>query len=153
MYLKVKRLSPQAKLPTRNNNADAGLDLYASSDMFIKVGSTVVKPTDIAIDIPYGMVGEIKDRSGLASKGLRTGAGVVDSGYRGGVGVVLHNLNNTTYERRDPVLYTSEKGYLVTAGDKIAQLVVYKIELPSVEEVNSLDQTDRGSNGFGSSGI
>ena len=51
------------------------------------------------------------------------------------------------------MLYTSEKGYLVTAGDKIAQLVVYKIELPSVEEVNSLDQTDRGSNGFGSSGI
>jgi dUTP pyrophosphatase len=153
MYLKIKKLSNKGITPTRNNESDAGLDLYAASDVFIPQGATALIPTDISIDIPHGLVGEIKDRSSLATKGLRTGAGVVDSGYTGQVGVVLHNLNNASYLKKDPVLFKEEAGYLIKAGDRIAQLVVYRVELPTVEEVTELNQTRRGSNGFGSSGI
>ena len=69
--------------PTRNKHTDAGLDLYAAEDRFIELGSTAVIKTSISVNVPEGYVGKIEDRSGLASKGLRTGAGVVDCGYTG----------------------------------------------------------------------
>ena len=90
--LKVKLLSKNAVLPTRNLKTDAGIDLYASEDVFIPQGTTKVVKTDVAIQVPEGMVGKIEDRSSLASKGLRTGGGVVDCGYAGEVKVVIHNL-------------------------------------------------------------
>lgn len=144
--VKVFKLSPLAKTPTRTNPTDAGLDIYAIETTFIATGKTVVVKTGVAINIPEGFIGKIEDRSSLASKGLRTGAGVVDAGYTGEVGVVMHNLNNT-----DGASHHG-RGYLIEKGQKIAQVVIYKVETPEVEEVSELWSSERGSNGFGSSG-
>ena len=144
--VKVFRLSQHAKLPTRNKETDAGLDLYAVETCFIGVNKTAVVRTAVAIQIPEGYVGKIEDRSSLASKGLRTGGGVIDAGYTGEVGGVLHNLNNIDGSSQHG------RGYLIEKGQKIAQLLVYKVETPGVEEVSELWTSERGSNGFGSSG-
>jgi dUTP pyrophosphatase len=138
----------RAIAPTRNKSTDAGLDLYAMEDKFIELGSTAVVRTGVSINIPQGVVGKIEDRSSLAAKGLRTGAGGVDAGYSGEVGVVIHNL--TSQLASDPVLH--RKGYQVRRGDKIAQLLTYAVETPTVEVVNNLWESERGAGGFGSSG-
>lgn len=138
----------RAIAPTRNKATDAGLDLYSMEDKFIELGSTAVVRTGVSVNIPSGMVGKIEDRSSLASKGLRTGAGVIDTGYNGEVGVVIHNL--TSQLSSDPVLH--RKGYQVRRGDKIAQLLTYNVETPSVEVVSNVWESERGSGGFGSSG-
>jgi dUTP pyrophosphatase len=138
----------RAIAPTRNKLTDAGLDLYAMEDKFIELGSTAVVRTGVSINIPQGAVGKIEDRSSLASKGLRTGAGVVDAGYSGEVGVVIHNL--TSQLASDPVLH--RRGYQIRRGDKIAQLLTYAVETPTVEVVSNLWESERGSRGFGSSG-
>lgn len=146
--LRIYKWNKSAKLPTRNVETDAGLDLYALDDVFIPVGKTVVISTGISIEVPNGYVGKIEDRSSLASKGLRSGAGVVDCGYSGQIGVVLHNL--TANLDRDSILLRD--GYQVKAGDKIAQLLLYRIETPYTQEVTELWDSKRGSRGFGSSG-
>lgn len=161
--LQVKKLSDKATLPTRNLPYDAGIDLYASEDVFIPVGATVKIPTDIAVNIEPYYVGLVCDRSSMAAKGLKTGAGVIDPGYTGHLCVVLHNLNNqqdceiqeVSYNSNDvePMVGTIIGGYQVHAGDKIAQLVVQPVSLPSVEEVSDLPSSDRSTNGFGSSGV
>jgi dUTP pyrophosphatase len=138
----------RAIAPTRNKSTDAGLDLYAMEDKFIELGTTAVVRTGVSINIPNGIVGKIEDRSSLAAKGLRTGAGVVDAGYSGEVGVVIHNL--TSQLSSDPVLH--RKGYQVRRGDKIAQLLTYAVETPTVEVVSNLWESERGAGGFGSSG-
>ena len=138
----------RAIAPTRNKSSDAGLDLYAMEDKFIELGATAVVRTGVSINIPNGMVGKIEDRSSLASKGLRTGAGVVDAGYSGEVGVVIHNL--TSQLSSEPVLH--RKGYQIRRGDKIAQLLTYAVETPAVEVVGNLWESERGTGGFGSSG-
>lgn len=140
--LRVKKLSEHATLPTRAHEFDAGLDLYASEDVFITLGSTVKVSTGIAINVSEGYFAKIEDRSGMASKGLRTGAGIVDFGYNGEVLVVIHNLS-----------YRGEfGGYMVRKGDRVAQLLLHKIELPQVLEVSSFSDSDRGEGAFGSSG-
>jgi dUTP pyrophosphatase len=144
VFLRDENATP----PTRNKHTDAGLDLYAAEDRFIELGSTAVIKTSISINVPEGYVGKIEDRSGLASKGLRTGAGVVDCGYTGEVGVVLHNL--TSQLAADPILF--RKGYQVRRGDKIAQLLLYRVDTPTVEVVGNLWESERGAAGFGSSG-
>lgn len=144
----ISLLSEDATVPTRNNTLDAGLDLYAAEDMFIAQNETKVVKTGVAIAIPAGYVGKIEDRSSMAAKGLRTGAGVVDSGYTGEVGVVIHNITNASV--KDPVLWRN--GYKIKRGDKIAQILVYKVERPEVTVITSLENSERGGNGFGSSG-
>lgn len=144
--VKVFKLSQYAKLPTRNKSTDAGLDLYALETTFLPVGKTVVIKTGVAINVPKNYVGKIEDRSSLAAKGLRTGAGVVDAGYTGEVGVVMHNISNIDNA------HGNTRGFLIEKGQKIAQLLLYKVDTPSVEEVKELWTSDRGSNGFGSSG-
>ena len=144
----VFKLDPKATIPTRANDTDAGVDLYALEDTFIPVGYTKLVPTGIAVKIDKGYVGKVEDRSSMAKKGIRTGAGIVDAGYSGELGVVIHNLNNRT--TRDSVLHFS--GYQIKAGDKIAQLLIEKISLPKVKEVKILWKSKRGNNGFGSSG-
>ena len=145
--ISVFRLNENAVLPTRANPTDAGLDLYAIEDVFIPVNKTQVVKTGVAIKIPDGYVGKVEDRSSMAVKGLRTGAGVIDSGYTGEVGVVIHNLNNDA----EPGWYSS-RGFYIKRGQKIAQLLLYKVETPKVEEVSILWSSERGSGGFGSSG-
>ncbi len=146
--MKVKKLNKEAILPTRNNKSDCGLDLYALYDVFIPVNTTTIVDTGIAIQIPENHIGKIEDRSSMATKGLRTGGGIIDPGYSGSVGVIVHNLNNRSYS--DPVLHYF--GYRIKKGDKIAQLVVSKVELLELQEVQDFSSSDRGNNGYGSSG-
>ena len=154
--LQAKRLNETAILPTRANANDAGLDLYALSDVFIPVGGSVRVPTGIAFNVPSGTYIQIADRSSLAVKGLRTGAGVVDTGYQGDVSVVLHNLNNTSsgyYDFDSTNSYnTFQKGYKIKKGDKIAQAILIPILTPELEEVTEFAPSERGDRGFGSSG-
>lgn len=145
--LSVFKLSPEAVIPTRTNSTDAGLDLYALQDTFLKLNSTNVVKTGVAIKIPVGYVGKIEDRSGLAAKGLRTGAGVVDALYSGEVGVVLHNLTHDKVAGPNGV-----PGYQIKKGDRIAQILLYKVETLPTVEITELWSSDRGSNGYGSSG-
>lgn len=141
--IKVVLLNQNATTPTRNKSTDAGLDLYASEDVYIPYRETRVIPTSVAVGVPQGYVGKIEDRSSLASKGLRTGGGVVDHGYTGEVKVVIHNVTH---------IESNMQGYHVKKGDKVAQLLLYKVETPSVILVDSLGESERGIYGFGSSG-
>lgn len=147
-HLEVYIRNEKATPPSRSKSTDAGLDLVSSEDIFIELGSTRVVKTGIAVKVPEGFVGKIEDRSGLASKGLRTGAGVIDAGYNGEVGVVIHNL--TSELAKDPVLL--RPGYQIRRGDRIAQLLLYKVETPEVVVVDAAWESERGSSGFGSSG-
>jgi len=137
--IKVKLLTPTAKLPTRNNPTDAGLDLHADNSYRIEVGHRVAVNTGVALSIPYGYVARIAPRSGLAVHcGIDVLAGVVDSSYRGEIKVVLINHGNIDFH--------------VTEGNKIAQLLIQPVELWTPELVDELDETERGEKGFGSSG-
>lgn len=141
MTLKVQRLHPDATLPTRAHPTDAGLDLYAAQQVGIPVLGRNLVGTGIAVAIPAGHVGYITPRSGLAfSSGITVlnAPGTVDAGYTGEVKVNLVNHGQAPY--------------VVTPGQRIAQLVIHPITLPTVEEVTELPDTQRGNNGHGSSG-
>lgn len=144
MELKVKRLTPKAKLPTKAHNTDAGLDLYA--DLSVRhggVASTTIYPdipqkiaTGIAISIPDGYCGVIKDRSSMASRGITISGGVIDSSYRGEVMVLL----------------TANPRTEIQHGDKIAQMLILPVPIVEIVEVDALNETTRGEGGFGSTG-
>lgn len=139
MELKVKKLHEAAKLPTFAHATDAGMDLYAIEPVTIEPGERVQLKTGIAMAIPSGFVGLIWDKSGLSHKsGLKTLGGVVDADYRGEVMVGFIN--------------TSVSAYTFAVGDKIAQMLIQKVEHPQVIEVADLDETDRGIGAFGSTG-
>jgi len=139
--IKVKKLHPDAFVPQRSNETDAGLDLVSLVDMIIPPLRRVTVSTGISVAIPEGHAGLVWPRSGLAVKhGIDTMAGVIDSGYRGEVKVVLYN----TDEHFD---------FQVEKGARIAQLVIQPIVSCSAIEVSELDDTDRGEDGFGSSGV
>lgn len=146
LVVEVKRLSPNATVPTCSHFGDAGLDLYASEDFFIKTGETAVVKTDLAVGLPVGFYGKVEDRSSLAALGLRTGAGVIDSGYTGEVKIVIHNINNTNDSS-----YRGQ-GYQIKKGQRIAQLIVQSVVPVRLVEVQTFDNSERGSNGFGSTG-
>ena len=136
--LQIKQLSESATLPTRSHEHDSGLDLYASEDTLVTYTHASVIPTGIAVNIPPGYEGQIRPRSGKSSKtNLRVILGTVDATYNGELGVIADTLNKSEY--------------LVQKGEKIAQLVIQKVELPQLEVVNQFDsQSERGVNGFGS---
>lgn len=138
MNLKIKKLTQTAKLPTRGHEGDAGIDLYSDGEYLINSGETKAIPVGVALEIPFGYVGLIWDRSSLGSKGLKTLGGVIDSGYRGEVKVLIHNL--------------SQEAYKVEHNHKLAQILIQKVELLEIEEVESLSAAVRGENGFGSTG-
>jgi len=140
MELLVRRLQPQAKLPVYAHPGDAGLDLYAVSTTKVAAHSRTRIATGIAIAIPAGQVGLVWDKSGLAySIGITTLAGVIDSSYRGEVQVVVYN--------------TTSQPVIVTAGQKIAQLLIQPLTTLVVTEVNALTTTQRADGGFGSTGL
>ena len=141
-------LDEGAILPTRAHETDAGLDLYTPNDVIvarsrwtptegITVGSATID-TGVHVEIPKGYVGFIKSKSGLNVKHGLTAEGVIDSGYTGSIVVKLYNHTSTSYEFK--------------AGEKIAQLVILPILTPDLEVVDSLEDTERGSGGFGSTG-
>lgn len=147
MEVKIKKLSENAVIPTRGSEQAAGLDLYALDDerlaypININPHETVMVHTGISIAIPNGFFGGVYPRSGLASKkGLRPAncVGVIDSDYRGEVMVALHN--------------DSDKPKTIMPGDRIAQLIIQPYEVAVFNKVDDLDDTDRGSGGFGHTG-
>ena len=129
-------LDEGAKMPTRAHPFDAGLDLYAMHDGIVDYSKTF--DTGVHVEIPEGCVGFIKSKSGLMVNRQITTDGTIDAHYTGPIKVKLFNHGETSY--------------LVQAGDKIAQLVIVKCELPELELVESLEKTDRGDCGFGSTG-
>lgn len=140
--LKVRRLDPRAVLPTRAYPGDAGLDLYALEDHHLGPGERAPIGTGICVEIPDDQAGLVLPRSGLAARhgiALVNAPGLIDSGYRGEIRVLLLNT-----DRSEP--------FAISAGDRIAQLVLVRIETPAVEEVDELGLSERGAGGFGSSG-
>jgi len=138
MKLKVKKIQIDAKLPQYGHMGDAGLDLFSSIDYVLEKGQVEAIPSGIKVAIPDGFVGLVWDKSGVSLKGVHRLAGVIDSGYRGEVKVVMINL--------------SDKPFAIDKGMKIAQMLVQPITMVRVVETEDLDDTSRGEGGFGSTG-
>jgi dUTP pyrophosphatase len=138
--LLVKRLKKEAELPMYNYSTDIGLDLTSVEDVsFLPMEQKAVK-TGLVVKIPEGCVGLIRDRSGIVSKmNLHTAAGTIDPGYRGELTVILVNF--------------SDKELMVESGMKIAQLLIIPVSKVKVKEVKTLEKTERGEKGFGSTGF
>jgi dUTP pyrophosphatase len=136
LTIKFKKLHPDAKAPTKAHDLDAGWDLYANVGVPAFGVGTFTILTGIAVEIPPGYYGQIFGRSGLASKGVFPTGGVIDCTYRGEIGVIL----NCRYAK------------LINRGDKIAQLVILPVPQVEFVEVEELAPSERGENGFGSSG-
>ncbi|KAJ8613740.1 hypothetical protein MRB53_036882 [Persea americana] len=141
--LQIKRLTPNARLPTRGSALAAGYDIYASEEAVIPAHGRGLVATGIAMAVPVGTYGRVAPRSGLAVKhGISTGAGVIDADYRGEVKVVLFNHSDAPFS--------------VAVGDRVAQLVLEVIVNPEVCDVEAagveLGETVRGAGGFGSTG-
>lgn len=144
MKLRVK-LDEGAKMPSRAHEHDAGLDIYSPKSVIIYAGNSVEIDTGVHIEIPVGYCGLLKSKSGLNVKHGITGEGVIDHGYTGSIVVKLYNND------RDSKLHFFEK------GDKLIQLLIVPIATPELELVESIQElyggnTERGDNGFGSSG-
>ena len=143
--IKVKKLTSTATIPTKSRKTDAGYDLYSDENIALYPEDTKLISTGIAFAIPDGYAGLIWDRSGLGTKGIHRHAGVVDSSYRGEVKVALYNA------RPGHVDFTDNM-YFISRGDRIAQILFQKVPHFDLVETEELDDTDRGSSGFGSSG-
>ena len=136
---KVKKIHNDATLPSYANPSDAGMDLHSIEDYVLKSGERRTFPLGFQAEFPAGFVAHVWDKSGLASKhGIKTMAGVIDSGYRGEYQVVLLN--------------TSDKDYTIKKGDKIAQLVLVPVARASIIKKETLEDSIRGNGGFGSTG-
>lgn len=142
MQLRITRLNEHAVLPARAYAGDAGLDLHALEPCRLDPGHRARVRTGIAVEIPPGHAGLVLPRSGLAHRhgiALVNAPGLIDSGYRGEVQVLLLNTDR-------------ERPCELAAGDRIAQLVLVAAALAEVVEVDTLEGTERGGGGFGSSG-
>lgn len=140
--MRIQRLDARARVPTRAHAGDAGYDLYAVEAAELAPGDRAAVGTGIAVEVPDGHAGLVLPRSGTAARhgiSVVNAPGLIDSGYRGEVRVLL--LNTDRHE-----------AFAVAPGDRIAQLVLVRVETPALEEVGSLAASDRGEGGFGSSG-
>lgn len=135
--MKIK-LDDGAYMPERAHETDAGLDIKSPRAVTIYAHDSAVIDTGVHVEIPVGHVGMLKSKSGLNVKHGITSEGVIDCGYTGSIRVKLYN--------------NSSEMYTVEAGDKITQLVIIPILTPEIELVESLEETERGENGFGSTG-
>lgn len=136
--MKVKRLHESVKLPERSFSDDAAFDIYTPEDVVVKGNDTTMIDCGIAVEIPRGWWGLLKERSSMAVKGLHAVAGVVDSSFRGEVKLLIRN--------------TKSEDYNAKAGDRIGQLILIQQYRKDVEEVEELSDTERGAGGFGSTG-
>jgi dUTP pyrophosphatase len=142
LEITVKLLDKNLPVPCYAHDGDAGCDLYSRVDIELKPGQRALIPTGIAVSIPDGYAGFVQPRSGLALKhgiSIVNTPGTIDSKYRGEVGVILINLD-------------LKESFKVNRGDKIAQLIIQKVENTTLKVVAELDDTLRGSGGFGSTG-
>jgi len=143
MQINITRLDNTVPIPKYANEGDAGVDLTSTIDTVVYPGERVLVPTGISIALPDSYVGLIHPRSGLAiNKGISivNAPGTIDSGYRGEIKVILIN-----HDKYSP--------FKVQKGDRIAQLVIQRVEQVEFVEVNNLDETSRGVDGFGSTGV
>ena len=131
-------LDEGAIMPTRAHEDDAGLDLYSHENQIVSAKEAGYFDTGVHIEIPKGFVGMLKSKSGLNVRFGIVSEGVIDAGYTGSIVVKLYNHSGYDYK--------------VKRGDKISQLVILPIITPELEEVKELEQTSRGSGGFGSTG-
>lgn len=133
------KLDPGAYMPERAHALDAGLDLRAREHKIIPARGAAIFDTGVHVEIPAGMVGMLKSKSGLNVHHGITSEGVIDAGYVGSIVAKLYNHSDTPYT--------------VHQGDKITQLAIQPVALLSVELVDSLEDTERGEKGFGSTGV
>ena len=142
IQLKIKLLDPEVALPRYQHEGDAGLDLASRIAITLEPGERAMIPTGIAIAIPRGYAGFVLPRSGLAARhgiALVNSPGLIDAGYRGEVAVVMINTDK-------------HEAFHIKRGDRIAQLVLQQVADATTVEVEQLDETSRGSGGFGSTG-
>lgn len=141
--VKFKKLNPDAILPDYAHVGDAGMDLYSVEDLVIEPLTWKLVKTGLACELPNGTEGQVRSKSGIALKNgvfvLNT-PGTVDENYRGEIGVILYNLN-------------TKESFVIKKGQKIAQYVIANVEYVDTIEVETLDETDRGEGGFGSTGL
>ena len=140
LRLEVKRLREAAKVPSYATLGAAGLDLYACLEAPMEILPATISRVSagVAVAIPEGYVGLVRDRSGLAVAGLHTVAGVIDSDYRGEILIALHNVASAPH--------------IINPGDRVAQMLVLPCPQAQVVEATELPETRRGSGGFGSTG-
>lgn len=139
MKVKVKRLTDSAKLPTYAHAGDAGMDIYSDEKIIILPNHRALVKTGISIELPKGYASLIWDKSGIAKKGLIKIGGIIDSGYRGEYKIMLYNISSSTHK--------------IEKGQKIAQILIQKVEEPKIEEIKDLRETSRGKDGFDSTGL
>ncbi len=140
MDMQVMLLNENAKVPSFAHADDAGMDLYASEECTVLVGERAQIKTGIAVAIPLGFAGLIWDKSGISHKsGMKVMGGVIDAGYRGEILVGIVNMG--------------ECAHTFKIGDKVAQMLIQKVEQPTLRIVSELPNTERGEKGFGSTGI
>ncbi|WP_018123388.1 dUTP diphosphatase [Desulfovibrio oxyclinae] len=143
--IKIKKLHPDAVIPEYAKEGDSGFDLVAVEDATLYPGETQLVKTGIAVELPPGTELQVRPRSGLSLKTplhIRNAPGTVDNGYRGEVGVICHCLINSN---SCPIV--------IEKGDRIAQGVVMPVIRCEIEEVESLSDTTRGADGYGSTGV
>ena len=143
MQLPIKRLDPELPLPSYAHPGDAGLDLLAAADVTLAPGERTLVPTGIAVAIPEGFAGFVLPKSGRALKeglSFANTPGLIDAHYRGEIKLIAVNL--------DP-----RESIQITRGQKVAQLVIQRVERVELLEIHELDETRRGEGGFGSSGL
>lgn len=139
MKLLVQKLNPDAKIPSFAHANDTAMDICSVVDMTVPPRERVQVPTGLAFHFPDGYAGLIWDKSGLSQRhGLKSLGGVLDPGFRGEVMIGLYN--------------TSAEPYQIEKGDKVAQMLVQKVEHPDIQEVSELPESERGVKGFGSTG-
>lgn len=167
-----KRLTDTAVIPTKAHATDSGFDLFAGETVIIEPGQTVVVRTGIAVVLPVGHEATVRPRSGITSlTKLRVQLGTVDNGYNGDIGIIVDNIGVNTKERQNvgvDVMYpmfhidgtksklsgfNNDAVYHIRRGDKLAQLVVSPVATFAGVEISDLDVTDRGTKGYGSSGV
>ncbi len=142
VQVRVKRLTPDAKIPKAAKAGDVAFDLYSVIDHEIKQGERYAVPTGIAVEIPPGYEGQVRPRSGLALKEgitVLNAPGTIDSGYRGEVKAIMINHSASSFQ--------------ITKGMRISQLAIRPVPKVTFVEVNELSDTERGEGGFGSTGI
>lgn len=136
--LQIKKLDDKAVVPQRAYEHDAGLDITTIEAAVLEPGQGRIFKTGLAIAVDPGYVAMICDRSSMGKRGLRVLGGIVDSGYRGEVGVILWNVSRDTHK--------------IESGERIAQVLLMPVATPAVETVDELPPAERGAQGFGSSG-
>lgn len=163
-----KRLTEDAVLPTKAHASDSGYDLVASEDIIVEPGETVVVKTGIAVELPAGYEAVVRPRSGITSRTkLRVAIGTIDNGYTSEIGVIVDNIRTFDWEFGSMFLVAEtlstdrhiigksvkEGSYIVYKGDRIAQLVITRLPEVTAVEITELGESDRGTGGFGSTGV